>query len=503
MGVGNNLDWYLDRGCVVVPCKPDTKHVTKASDAWSPEDSRANRDLLASGNAAMVNGSGGVLVVDVDPKNGADIFDTFLLDLPDTRKIQTVTKTTHGFGYHLVFTLPDGFEVRTTTLSEGIEVPFWVMLPGSSVFTFDEHSYQSGDYTYQIVDDREPVEAPLSLLMEVQKGEALPVDAPEMDPVQAQAQLNASMQRLESAGDGERNSVFLAVALPILQAAAVLGKDGERLLSYAYSRSGGSDWPTFRAQVKSAQRRLAQGGATVRGLPSLLAAELDHLEAVAIVAPWRGRTGHTDRKVYLALIEGCRKQGRNDTSYGAKWLADVAGLNRVATSNALERLEKAGPTACHVNSDGFTTRRPLDPSPANPGEGGNIYPLPLKKGRFSPHPLHPLWCSDGLTGRHGHVLDLICHGLTTVAGIAEYLSTDKKTVRDTVKPLDRHGLIVKTAPGTYDPAEDLSALADRLAVELGGKSKREARHARFEVDRKNWNRYRQAHKPATWEPNIN
>src|ERR1700758_1980937 len=105
-GTAAHLDFYLDRGCVVLPCQSGTKKLVGGVGEWKAENSRANRHKLA-GNAAMRNGTGGLLVVDVDAKNGGSL-DVMAKRFPGstaTRTIQTVSPGEHGFGLQLVYSL--------------------------------------------------------------------------------------------------------------------------------------------------------------------------------------------------------------------------------------------------------------------------------------------------------------------------------------------------------------------------------------------------------------
>jgi hypothetical protein len=89
------LRFYLDRDCVVVPGCGKTKRVRRGCDRWTLADTQRNHDML-KGNARVVNGTGGLLIVDVDPKNGGSVKELRrrFLDLPDTRTVQTVTRFT-------------------------------------------------------------------------------------------------------------------------------------------------------------------------------------------------------------------------------------------------------------------------------------------------------------------------------------------------------------------------------------------------------------------------
>ncbi|HEY5149903.1 MAG TPA: hypothetical protein VIJ23_08785, partial [Mycobacterium sp.] len=61
------LRFYLDRGCVVVPGYGKTKNTRKGCGGWTVEATRRNVSMLMR-NAKVINGSGRLLIVDVDPK---------------------------------------------------------------------------------------------------------------------------------------------------------------------------------------------------------------------------------------------------------------------------------------------------------------------------------------------------------------------------------------------------------------------------------------------------
>lgn len=151
------LKFYVGRNCVVVPGRGRTKAVRKDCGGWSSYQTQWYQSKL-TGNAMLKNGTGGLLVVDIDPKNGGSVesLRRRFPDLLDTRTVQTVTPHPDGFGVHLIYTIPDDVRVATNRrLGVGIDVPHWAMLPGSK-FVGDDGI----ERMYELIDDREPAAAP-------------------------------------------------------------------------------------------------------------------------------------------------------------------------------------------------------------------------------------------------------------------------------------------------------------------------------------------------------
>jgi hypothetical protein len=121
------LRFYLDRECVIVPGWGTTKTVRSGCDRWTVADTQRNPDMLQR-NAKVLNGTGGLLILDVDPKNGGslDALRRRFPDLPVTRTVQTVTPHPDGFGTHLIFTIPALAEHE-----DGGCFRFWVSSPAT------------------------------------------------------------------------------------------------------------------------------------------------------------------------------------------------------------------------------------------------------------------------------------------------------------------------------------------------------------------------------------
>jgi hypothetical protein len=66
------LRFYLERNCVVMPGWGKTKNTRKGCGGWTLWHTKQNTDWLKK-NAKVRNGTGGLLIVDVDPKNGGSL----------------------------------------------------------------------------------------------------------------------------------------------------------------------------------------------------------------------------------------------------------------------------------------------------------------------------------------------------------------------------------------------------------------------------------------------
>jgi hypothetical protein len=66
------------------------------------------------------------------------------------------------------------------------------------------------------------------------------------------------------------------------------------------------------------------------------------IQALAETAPWPGRTGSTDRVVFLAHLNIAHMRGHEDYHASARDLADIAGCARLTASKACRRLRHQG-----------------------------------------------------------------------------------------------------------------------------------------------------------------
>ena len=506
------LRFYLARGCVVVPCQSGTKKLIRGAGEWTAEDSQANREKLTR-NAAMRNGTGGLLVVDIDAKNGGSL-DLMAERFPGstmTRTIQTVSPGKHGFGLQLIYVLPDGFKISPTALvrdGEGrpmIEVASFSMLPGSRAKGADGVMR-----TYEVVQDVAPSPATPELLATVEArrvaSEVQPVDAVE-NPTVARARLDMLLDRMSAAGDGQRNYAFTENALPVVRLCAVLGEDPEIVLTMAYDQSGGNDDRWGQAAIRSAIRRAAEEPTGRLELGPIAQRRLIEMNTWARFAPWPGPSGPSDRRVFLAVVGACLEQSRTDTALGSRKLAIRAGLTKETVEASLKRLEEAGrlhaeivgkkvallPGLKRVHVVNAAVRRPL----VLPDDNTHILPplvrviTSIKNVCGGIDPLHVVWSvpstekGAGLNGRHGHLFDLVCAGLTTARALGDYIGSRPDSLNRTLKRLADVGLLVNSGR-TYIPADNVAALADRLALELGGAEACAHRENQYREEARQW-----------------
>lgn len=518
------LDFYLDHGCTVVPCRPGTKQIVKGCGEWTAADSRGNRDRLI-GNAAMRNGTGGLLVVDIDAKHGGTVEqfgDRFDADT-DTLIVQTVSKGEHGLGVQLVYTIPDGFRIKPGVLVSGddgpmVEVAPWAMLPGSrargsNVFEPDPPMRQ-----YIVVNDREPIPAPEQLLAVVEK--LVPSDTAVVENAadgDVRTKLVHHLQQIESAGPGERNARFVAHVLPVIRLAALAGVDHRMLLTEAYERSGGTDLRWLDDAIKSSERFADSEPVSAARLGDLATDRLDRIESWARLAPWPGRSGPSDRRVFLAIVRLCREQQRTSTSWGTRRISVEAGLSRPAVKDSLERLEHDGLLET-AEQGAYVDRRPVLRHGGGTPHILTKGSIPLTSGKnMCVSPLHVVWSSPkrddvvGLNGRHGQLFDLVCAGLDTARALADYTGVRQDSIRRTLARVVEVGLLVQSGL-QYAPGDDAAEMANRLAVELGGQKAIEDRRTVFGAENAAFETIRRLGResldsldheildPMTWEP---
>lgn len=484
-GTAAHLAFYLDRSCVVVPCRSGTKQQRKGSAEWTAADSRTRRDELR-GNAAMRNGTGGLLVVDIDAKNGgslAELVGRFPGINTDTRTVQTVSAGEHGRGLQLLYTLPDAFKIRPLVLVAGeagpkVEVASFAMLPGSRARGSKGWEPNPPMRVYTLVNDADPIPAPDALLAAVEALVAVEGVKPASGGVErgtARAQLDFLVTQLARAGDGQRNEAWTQYALPIVRQCEALGEDAASVLTMAYEQSGGVDTSWLRAAIRNTLRTAATAPSGARGLGPYALDELTELETWARFAPWPGASGPTDRRVFLAVVRLCLSQGRTETGYGKRNLALCAGVSEEAVEASLKRLEAAGRLEIAKNGN-FMSRRPV----LSPDDTTHIFP-PLVSESIGTNPdmcmsvdaLSMVWAvpktdhGSGLTGRHGQLFDLVCAGLETARVLGDYIGSRADSLSRTLARLVEVGLLVKTGT-TYGPARDAGELTERLALDLGG-----------------------------------
>ncbi len=450
------LRFYLDRDCVVIPGFGKTKNTRKGCGSWQLVDTQRNTPMLRK-NAKVKNGTGGLLIVDIDPKNGGsvELLRSRFPDLPDTRTVHTVTQHPNGQGLHLIFTIPDDVVVAVNrSLGTGIDVPDAVMLPGSHV-KCDDGIVR----TYTLISDVEPAPAPLALIAAIDKGQE--PEQPEPLSFDLGEAVSVLVKRFADAGPGERNAVFNSVALPVLRAK---GNEGAELLLAAYP---GDDEKWVKQALESAMRK-----AKMSSMPTMSRSRSRYVDEALgwITEDIRyGKWGHaSDRRVMFAVVSICSSLGSMTApAVSLRDLALTAGIHTKTVSTTVGRLIESG--RLHVVR---TTEEGSREYTLKLGEMTTV----LSKGSTTLRglmvgPLHDVWLGTGLTGRASHVFDLVDVGIRKASQVAEGGAMGQDTARDALKALVDVGLLVKHGTA-YTVPDDVVEIADRLAVELGGTERR-------------------------------
>lgn len=449
------LRFYLDRKCVVVPGWGKTKKTRKDCGSWSWWHTERNTDML-KGNAKVRNGTGGLLIVDVDPKNGGSVasLKRRFPDLPDTRTVRTVTQHPDGPGVHLIFTMPSGVRLATNRpLGPGIDVPDAVMLPGS-IYRGDD----GVDRKYTLVNEVEPAPAPLALVAAVDKGQAS-TDGPPLDVGSAAGVLDRLLRRWAEAGPGERNFVFTEVGIPILRLA---GERGPDLLRYAYA--GDDAW--LDQAIESASRKAGITSAPMFRLRSRYVDEFLHFATLrARYGRWSNASA---RRVTYAVVSRCSSTVQATTPFlSLRDLALMSGIETRTVANALSRSLKSGDVyVVATDEDGLRQYTPVVGEMTTVSSKG-ITPL---RGLLV-DPCHDVWMCTGLTGRASQVFDLVDVGFRKASQIAAAGGMGRDTARDALRTLVDVGMLEKDS-AVYTVPDNVAEMAERLAEDLGGRARR-------------------------------
>lgn len=444
---------------------------------------------LANGNKAGRNGTGGIVVIDVDirpdrPDVSAN-FDSFCAAFPGVAETETmrVTSRTEG-AFHLVYSWPEEYPYPAksiapgTVLGRGIEMPPYYMLPGSVV---DGRKYTATRHSVKRIPD--------SLALAILRNDATAAvsERPARRAVDTETQARELLATIASAPPGERNAVYTRVAFPLL---GLLGEDEfcERL---AEAWPGDDTEDELLQRAKSTVEAYSGGYAEQPSrVVSLGYSRHRHCALVDLVervrlGRWEGRTAATDRRVMLALALKALAANAVTVDCPVETLAREAGIYPKDVRKALRRLQ-----ARELVS--FPSRRSDKPSEdylgtvclVRPvlvglyGLGGNTplqthleneykYPYEAKE---VIGPLHPVWRHGRLQGRHAHLFDLIDSGTCTRVELASVSGVGPSTVKDTVARLIESGLVVDgdeglaVADGVDAVVSDLCADGEVYAV---------------------------------------
>lgn len=444
------LRFYLDRNCVVVPGWGKTKNTRSGCSGWTSEDTKRNVGKLRR-NAKLVNGTGGLLVVDIDPKNGGsvDLLRQRFPGLPDTRAVTTVTPHPNGPGVHLIFTIPDDVSVATNRgLGTGIDVPHSVLVPGSEVKLDD-----GTERRYELTGDIEPAPAPLAMIAAVARGRHEYVDRRPEDA--DDGLVEGLVAEFADAWAGERNEIYTKVAPVVI---GLRGEEGADMLRWAYT---GDDHDWLESALKSTLWKY-EGITPARTVskPSRYVVDvLTSAEHEARFTRWPGRTGASDRKVMLAVIEACVARGTMTAPASIRTLALATGLETKTAGKCVARLVESGRL--------FIVKKAEDGTPEYAPVVGEMTTVSNKGIPLGIPALSEVWLSDGLGGRCSQVFDLVGIGYRRATPVAKAGGMGIDAARDALAALVEAGLVIRNRLD-HSIAPDAVEVADQLSRERGG-----------------------------------
>ncbi|MBX7435531.1 bifunctional DNA primase/polymerase [Mycobacterium sp. Y57] len=445
------LRFYLDRKCVVVPGWGKTKNTRGGCSGWTSEDTKRNVGKLRR-NAKLVNGTGGLLVVDIDPKNGGsiDLLRQRFPGLPDTRTVSTVTPHPDGPGVHLIFTIPNDVKVATNRgLGTGIDVPHSVLLPGSEVELDD-----GTERRYELIADIEPAPAPLALIAAVAQARREFVDQAPGD-ADDDGLVEHLVAEFADAWAGERNEIYIKVAPLVI---GLKGEEGADMLRWAYT---GDDHDWLESALKSTLWKY-EGVTPTRTVAKPSPYVVDALAIAdhqARFGRWPGRIGASDRKVMLAIIEACSARGAMSAPASIRDLALWAGMEPKTAGKSVARLVSSGRL--------FVTRRADDGTSEYAPIVGEMTTVISKGIPLGIPLLDDVWLSDGLGGRCSQVFDLVGFGIRRATPLAKAGGMGIDAARDALAALVEANLVIRDGLDHYI-APDAVAVADQLSKERGG-----------------------------------
>ncbi|WP_271799232.1 bifunctional DNA primase/polymerase [Dietzia maris] len=364
------------------------------------------------GGIAALNGSGGLIVVDIDGKNGGTK-ESLARALPGTENLPTRTVATASpDSWHLVYRLPAGFAARTDIriAAKGVEVPIHFTLPGSQV-----HGVE-----YRVVDESPPAIAPDDLLAVLDRGE-LSADSEEIPIPEGDIDTEALIARLRQAPPGRRNETYTKVAMAIV---ATLGPEaGAEAIRLA--------WPGDEAEL---EHKLASTlgtshykPGTARRVSEARADVLDRLMSQVMYGPWHGRSGTMRRRVMWAILSRCLQRNELTVPYATGTLAVDSGTYPNRVSEALVDLELGG---WIVSGNGLITvciRSGADDLPKV------VFGLP--------EPTDAIWLADRIRGRHSQVFAWCLAGVESGTAIAHRIGVSRNTASEQLRTLRTTGVL--------------------------------------------------------------
>lgn len=198
-------------------------------------------------------------------------------------------------------------------------------------------------------------------------------------------------------------------------------------------------------------------------------------------APWPGRTGSTDYKVYQALLVHFLRLGTLEGRVSCRDLAELSGLDWRVCRRSRKRLirqKRIKQTALHTSTEGAGFRVLL---PDFFTIGAAEFPESLEAMHYP-----ELWTRNRLSGRSREVFERLASTPRKADELAVLVGCHKVTVHRALSRLKAAGLATATADGwVRGPAPLVDVAAEYEALQAA--EKRRAQHLR---DRAAWARER-------------
>lgn len=185
----------------------------------------------------------------------------------------------------------------------------------------------------------------------------------------------------------------------------------------------------------------------------------------ALYGAWSGASGATDRKVLLAILQFCRNAQALAAVASVRTLSLFTGLEPKTVNSATARLVKLESICVLGQDDSGTEYGLIVPGLTTvPSKGES----PLRG--FPIDPLDAVWLSDGFSGRHSQVFDLVNVGICSAKEINTAGDMAYSTARSVLSRLVEVGLLERNGTA-YTVAEGAEQIAEKLSMEMGGLEK--------------------------------
>lgn len=219
--------------------------------------------------------------------------------------------------------------------------------------------------------------------------------------------------------------------------------------------------------------------------------------------PWPGRTGATDRAVFLALCERMRMERGMPFRASIREVAELAGVNKETAMNAIKRLLAQG-IVCFSNGPydghaGASHYRLVLPEEVITTRTVGVTYTPVGVNVRSSDTGHDVWHSRALGKSAQSCWAALCEaGTLTVAELAARTGRTPPTIRRVLARLAEFGL-AQADNKNWQVLDVASDALDRIALELGTSGRGEARTERHQEERQKWASSRILEQKRRWQ----